>query len=401
MKIAFFTDNYLPQASGVATSVDYFAKALRKSGHTVYIFAPKIAGFKDIEDYIFRLPSIRVIPNLPDGARIPLPNKSILKMISIDFDIIHAHGNGAFSLLGLGIGRARKVPYVSTFHIQVDNFAHYFFKGRIIKPKMMNKLFLKKIADYCDGVIAPSEKMQSQLIEAGVTKEIEVIPNFVDIGKFKGIQKGFLRKKCKIPSFSPILLSCGRVGKEKNFIFLVRVFEKIAKENSKTHLVIVGPDWGEMEKLKRLGKSLRLKNRIHFVGEINNVDMPKVYKDANIFLFASKSEVHPMVAIEAASSGLPLIVVKDQAYKGIVVNGKNGYSLPLDLEIFAESIISLLKDTKKMDEFSKNSPLIVKENFDSEKLIRKLLKFYRKILNNYHPSKAEKMADYYASRMTI
>src|SRR5687767_4341164 len=112
MKIAFFTDNYLPQPSGVATSVDYFARQLRKSGHIVYIIAPKVKNYLDGDNFVLRLPSFRVMPSLPDGARIPLPDKNILKMIKEDFDLVHAHGNGAFSLLGLGVAKARKVPYI-------------------------------------------------------------------------------------------------------------------------------------------------------------------------------------------------------------------------------------------------------------------------------------------------
>ena len=73
MKIAYFTDNYYPQLNGIATSVDYYAQNLKKQGHTVYLFAPKIKGYKDQQDYVYRLPSIRAFPSLPDYIRIPLP----------------------------------------------------------------------------------------------------------------------------------------------------------------------------------------------------------------------------------------------------------------------------------------------------------------------------------------
>lgn len=376
MKIAYFTDNYLPQASGVATSVDYFARALKQAGHTVYIFAPKVEGAKKNEDNVFRFPSIRVVPSLPDGARLPLPNKNILKMVNVDFDIIHSHGNGAFSLIGLGIAKTRKVPYIATFHIQVGNFAHYFFKGKILRPKMMDKLFLKQFAQLCDGVISPSLKMKNQLINAGVNKEIALIPNFVDLDTFKQGKKGFLHKKCKIPASSHILLSCGRIGKEKNFAFLVKSFSLIYKDYSGAHLVIVGPDWGETKKLKKLSKLLKINSNVHFIGEIKPSDMPKVYADASIFTFASKSEVHPMVAIEAAASSLPLVVLEDEAYKGIVVDGKNGYTAQ-DEKSFADSVLKLLKNPKKMSWFGKKSSQMMEKNFGADLLVKRLVKFYK------------------------
>lgn len=379
MKIAYFTDNYLPQPSGVATSVDYFARSLRQNGHIVYIFAPKVRGFSDTDPFVFRLPSIRVIPSLPDGARLPLPNKNISKMITQDFDIIHSHGNGAFSLLGLGVARIRKVPYIATFHIQVNNFAHYFFKGKLLRPKLMNRLFLKQFAKMCDGVISPSLKMHNQLLEAEVDKKMEIVPNFVDLDKFSKAEKGFLYKRIKIPKSDKILLSCGRVGKEKNFVFLVKSFSLIYKNYPKAHLVIVGPDWGETKKLKTLSKLLKINSNVHFLGAVKPSDMPKVYADASIFIFASKSEVHPMVAIEAAASSLPLVVLKDDAYSGIVVDGKNGF-VTHNEKSFATSVLKLLNNQRIRLQFGKNSKIIVEKNFRAEDLTNKLVKFYARFL---------------------
>lgn len=133
MNIAYFTDNYLPQPSGIATSVDHFARFLRKLGHKVYIFAPKVKGYKDEGDFVFRLPSVRVMPNLPDGARLPLPfpYHSFWKTIEVDFDIVHAHGNGAFSLLGLAVARAKKYPLSQPFISRLVALPIIFLKGKL------------------------------------------------------------------------------------------------------------------------------------------------------------------------------------------------------------------------------------------------------------------------------
>ncbi len=385
MRIAFFTDNYLPQTSGVATSVDYFAQQLTKIGHTVYIFAPKVRNYKDTNDHIYRLSSVRLIPSLPEGARLPLPifNRNFWKMVAFDFDLVHAHGNGAFPLLGLTVAKAKKIPFIQTFHIQVENYAHYFFKGRLIKPGMMNKLLLKNLGNICDGVIAPSEKMRKHLVKEGVAKNIQLIPNFVDFDKFKNIKKGFIHKICKIPASHPILLSVGRIGKEKNFEFLVKVLEVVSKDMKNIHLVIVGPDWGEISNLKKLSKQLHIEDKLHFTGNIAAEDIAKVYKDADIFVFASTSEVHPMVAIEAAASGLPLIVANDAAYKGIVLNNKNGYLLPLEKESFGRKIIQLLNNPKLLKTLRLNSPKIAQKNFSPYLLTNRLISLYEKILKQY------------------
>lgn len=396
MRIAFFSDTYYPQLNGVATVVGYFARHLRKKGHSVYLFAPKIKGYKDNEADVYRIPSIRALPSLPDSIRIPLPvpHKTLLKIYQLDFDLVHAHGNGIFSLIGLGVAKAKKVPYILTFHTQVGKFAHYFLKGKVVKPKHLNEILLKRFANLCDGIIAPSRKMRDELTGCGVKKHIEVIPNFVELEKFKTLQKSnFLHNMLKIPKDSPILLAVGRLGKEKNFEFLIEIFEKITKLNKDAHLVIVGEGF-EYKRLKKVGSKLNLDARFHMTGGIPIDDMPKVYSDADMFVFPSVSEIHPMVVIEAAASGLPLLVAKDAAYLGVVIDNQNGYLLPLDKEIFAQTVVKLLKNPSLMKKFSNNSPKIVEKNFGSDLLINKLTTFYDQIIKEYQKKRNNSVPDF-------
>lgn len=387
MKIAYFTDTYYPQLNGVATVVQYFVRELRRKGMVVHLFAPRIKGYKDNEENIHRLPSIRALPNLPDSIRLPLPipHKSFWNMFKEDFDLVHAHGNGIFSLLGLMAARSKKIPFILTFHTQVGQFSHYFFKGRLLKPAMLSNILLKRFGNVCDGIIAPSEKMKQELIRYGVKKHIEVIPNFVDLDKFSPRKHTFLPEKYHIPKTSSIILSVGRLGKEKNFEFLIHTFNKIVQQNDNIYLVIVGEGLDE-KKLRKLVTKLRLGKKVILTGGIANNKMPQVYSSADLFVFPSVSEIHPMVAIEAAASGLPLIVASDRAYEGIVVNNQNGYVLPVNQDIFAKKIVALLKDSKTLKKFAKNSPMIVKKNFNPEKLIAHLVKFYQHTIKNYRPT---------------
>ena len=108
--------------------------------------------------------------------------------------------------------------------------------------------------------------------------------------------------------------------------------------------------------------------------------MPLVYKDADIFVFASTSEVHPMVAIEASASGLPLVLVNDKAYAQEVVNGENGFSLPLNQEEFAQKIILLLKNPLLREKFGKASLKKAKINTDEGMIVKKLMNVYEDCL---------------------
>lgn len=386
MRIGFFADTYYPQLNGVATSVGYFASILKKAGHQVIVVAPKIKGYQDQQKDVLRIPSSKLWPTIPDSVRLPLPIPSLVwwKIFQKDYDIIHAHGNGLFSLIGLMVARKKKIPFVLTFHTHFNKYTHYILKGKIISPKTVDS-GMKRFANMCDGVIAPSEKMKQELISIGVHKPIKIIPNFIDTDKFKLTTKGFLHSKFNIPKDHHILLSVGRLGKEKNFEFIINTFARLAKQakiaqkNKKVQLVIVG-EGNEKQNLLNLVKKLRLQEKVTFTGSIDINLMPDVYSDADIFVFASTTESQGMVAWEAASVGLPLILVKDPSYEDIIEDGVNGFVVPLEKEAFVDKISLLLNNSDMRKGLGDNSIKIVKSKSQEKDLIFKLINLYNSCL---------------------
>jgi glycosyltransferase involved in cell wall biosynthesis len=87
--------------------------------------------------------------------------------------------------------------------------------------------------------------------------------------------------------------------------------------------------------------------------------------------------------LEAAASGLPLVLVDDEAFAGIIENGKNGFSLPLKESEFAEKINLLLKDHALREEYGAYSRKLARSNFDGEELTSELLDFYSQTLDQY------------------
>src|SRR5882724_12183408 len=104
MKIGLFTDIYLPHINGVTISVETCARALEKRGHEVYIVAPKYPRYKNKRKDVYRLISAK-LPN-SSGARMALhlPEKALLQILKIDFDIIHGHpAAGGITFIGLEV----------------------------------------------------------------------------------------------------------------------------------------------------------------------------------------------------------------------------------------------------------------------------------------------------------
>lgn len=379
MKIAFFTDSYYPMLNGVTVSVENFAREFRALGHTVYIFAPKFDDYEDKEKDVYRLSAVRLLSTDPE-IHFPfmLPHKILKEINPRDFDLIHAHGNGFFSFLGYQVAKLKGVPYVLTVHTQHTKYTHYLFNGKFISPGIA-ATGLRVISNICDEVITPSQKMKRALLSYGVSKPVNVIPNFIYPTQVGGIKKDYLHNLCGIPPSAPILLSVGRLGREKNFTFLIKACKYIFEKNPKVHFVLVGGG-DEEGNLKDLVKKMKLDKRIHFTGKIPQKDIPSVYADAEIFLFASTTETQGIVVLEAAAASLPFVVVKDSAYAGCIVDGENGYMVPKNQQLFAQKVHELLLDEKKRTLFGKKSKELETKNFQASRLAHNALEVYQRVL---------------------
>jgi len=384
MKIGIITDTYYPQLNGVSIAIDSFTRELRKLGHEVYIFAPLIKNYKDKDKNIFRISSFKVISSEPEVlVPIPIPQQSYKQIFNMNLDVIHAHGNGAFSFLGCQIAKLKGIPFILTFHTVHTKYTHYFLNGKIIRPKMV-AVGLRMFADICDGIITPSEKMKNELITWGVKKEIKIIPNFIDFARFQKNKKGYLHKRFSIPETHKILLTVGRLGKEKNFPFLINMFKKLVITQPNLHFAIVGRG-GELGNLKRLTSRLGLSKKIHFTQKVEAELMQDVYADADIFVFSSQTETQGICVLEAAASGLPIVVVKDPAFDNLAVDGETGFNVPANQEIFAQKVEQLLKDDALRQRFGRNAMETAKKNFRSEYLTRELLDYYKEVSTIYKP----------------
>lgn len=388
MKIGFFTDIYYPYLNGVSVAVDNLTRELRRKGHTAYLFAPKIKGYKDNDPNIFRLSSTTVLFSTPEiRLPVPIPNKNLRKIFKLDLDLIHVHGGGAFSLLGYQIAKVKGIPCVLTFHGMLTEYTHYLFRGKIVKPKAVI-VASRMFGNVVDAVTTPSEKMKNMLEGYGIKNPIKVIPNIVDLSKFDIRKQTYLHKILNLSDDAPIILAVGRLGKEKNFPFLIEMFKNLAKKENKSHLVFVGKGPDKKSLLEMSGDLLN--KRIHFTDQIEVASMPLVYASAEIFAFASTTEVHPMVVLEAAAAGLPLVLADDSAYKNIIVNGVNGFSLPQKKELFAAKLKQLLRDKELRSKFGKNSKIIIKKKFHPDFLIKEAISYYKTIIRNYKQDRLRK-----------
>lgn len=348
MRIGFFTDGFLPITDGVATSVYESARELERRGHEVFIVAPKYPGFVDKNERVIRLTSLKVVKEPETRIALNLPDKGLRRVMSMDFDLIHGHSGGPVTLIGWEVARAKKIPFVVTYHTLWNRYTHYILKGKVVTPKMMEQA-TKIFGNRADYLIAPTERVQKELRSYGVKRPIKVVASGIDIEQFKNAKKGFLRSRLGLGG-EPIMLFVGRLGREKSIDFLLKAFKEVYEKEPSTHFVIIG-DGQDRKKLSSLAARLKISHNTHFLGRIESSEIARGYKDATVFVFSSTSETQGLVIPEALASGVPVVAVDDPAYES-VEDGKNGYLVKGGPSEFAGRVLQIIQDASLRDRLS-------------------------------------------------
>lgn len=384
LRIGLFTDTYAPQVNGVSISLQLISEGLKNRGHQVTIFAPRFPGYTDDQPNVIRLPSLKYLNNPPIYVAVLGSPRSTWSLTRKHFDVLHAHSPASMGLLAYLTASTKRLPLIYTYHTSITDYTHYIkFIGGTRVIKYAASWFSSATTNLGDQIVVPSPKFQRLLLAQKVTRPITVIPNGIDLSSFKAARNpGSLRNRLGIKSDTPILLSVGRMDPEKRLEFILDAFEILSKRVPNAHLVFAG-DGSSRKGLEDKVKGTSANDHIHFLGMVSRADLPDILHDATVFLSASTTEVHPISVIEAIASGKPMVAVADEAFEGMIENDLNGYTVPLDLQTYADTVADLLADRKKLERFGQHS-VALSEKYSIEGQVKVLEKLYfEAILQNW------------------
>jgi len=226
--------------------------------------------------------------------------------------------------------------------------------------------FFSKYVDFMFAVsISNAKKIQNRY-----KREVKVIPNGVDIDKFKPdlYQKDILKQKYNLQD-KKVLISVGRIVGWKGFQLVIESLKEL-KDYS---YVLIG-DGEYLESLKILAKKENVENRVFFLGLIDNKELPKYLNIGDIFVQPSIGhEAFGITIVEAMASGLPVVASKNGGIVDILTNSNTGYMFEIGNK--KEMIIFLKKCYEKKDDFSKNALLHVEKSFTWKSCVNKLVEY--------------------------
>ena len=262
MKILITTDWYKPIINGVVTSVLNLKKELEERGHEVRVLtlSRSYESYKEAGVYYIKSINLeKIYPNV--RAVLPHTEKLVRELVHWNPDIVHSQCEFMTFSYAVKISKKCNCPLLHTYHTVYEDYIHY-LPGRISEHKAGAALEKKAVAQFsrsvlkkASQVIVPTEKVEKILEGYEVKKPISVIPTGIDLQRFSGDlskeEKQELKKKWNIPLENQVLVSVGRLAKEKNLEELLRFFAQMVREEGREKLTFLiagdGPDRERLE----------------------------------------------------------------------------------------------------------------------------------------------------------
>lgn len=341
MKIGIFTDTYTPEINGVVTVLEMMTRELNREGHEVYVFCPSHPTGDDFHSTVYRFPSVKFI--FYKGTRMAIPyNRNALRLIP-SLDIIHSHDPFSMGLLALWASRKYHIPHVHTYHGLYMDYRNYL--PRVIRPTPgVVKSVSRLLCNRYNAIIAPSDQMKRELEGYGITRPIYSLPFGVDPEEFSHEIRWNARVALNLPT-EDLLLYAGRLGVEKNLIFLLRSFRRLLSIRPGARLIIAG-DGPQRQILEKLSTDFGIASYVVFTGFLPRKDLIDLYKQT-LFVFTSKTETQGLVLVEAMMAGAAVIAVGVMGPLDIIASGETGVLVKEDEDEFARACCSLLEDSKE------------------------------------------------------
>lgn len=334
MRIAFFSDNFYPELSGIADSILRTGKELARRGHQIAYYAPQYTAsdFKKVGLPVTELSieGIRVdrfasisYPTGTGQGRLVVPTGfRTLTIKKFDPEILHVHLPFGTGLEGVIASRLLRRPLIGTNHTPMSGFLSY----SPVRGPFVEKAVLKYTSWFynrCNFVSSPSSPVLKEMMEYGFKRPHKVISNPLEGDVFRPLNNKIVLKN-KYGLRGTTLLYAGRLAPEKSIDLIFEATAQLTKKIPDLRIALIGS--GSYEKnLRELAKKLDIENRVTFFGFIREQEaMNEVYNASDIFVMPSTTETQSMTMIQGMLVELPIIAADSWGLPEYV-SEKNGF----------------------------------------------------------------------------
>ena len=352
-----------PTFGGSGVVATELGKSLAEKGHQVHFITynqPVRLNFFNENLYYHGV----YVPNYPLFQYPPYELALTSEIVNVfkyeKLDVIHVHyaiphASAAFMAKQILKAENIDVPVITTLHGTDITLVG---KDPSFEPVVTFSI------NQSDSVTTVSESLKNDTYDHfQVKRDIEVIPNFIDLERFKRQDKIHF-KKAICPDNEKVIVHTSNFRKVKRIADVMRIFAEINKQiPSKLLLAGDGPERVNME---RLCRQLGICGDVRFLGKIGEVE--EVLSIADLFLMPSEKESFGLAALEAMACSVPVVSSNAGGLPELNINGKSGFVSNVgDIDDMVKNSLFILKD-ENLDKFREQALNRAKE-FDIKRIL--------------------------------
>ena len=353
MRILQLAKYYWPHSGGMERVVQDLAEGAAELGHEVEVIAyesgpPAVTGRQ--RSHVTRVFSFGAV-----GAQELAPG--YFAAAQRRADIVHLHHPHPLADAALLL-RMRRQPVVVTQHAD----------SRRATSRMLSRAVLRRAA----AIVVPSRAhvaISTELV--GLEPKIEVIPFGIDVHRWEDLELPDDRR-------NPRAIFIGRLVRYKGLDVLLRAMEHVPE--LQLDVVGAGP---EGPRLQTLSRALAIQDRVRFLGEYPDEDLPRRMADADFLVLPSVTveEMFGLVVLEAMAAGRPVITTAvPSAVREVNVPGTTGIEVPIrDIDALAGALATLARDPGLRQRMGAAGRNRVREQFTRERMVEDHIALYRRV----------------------
>ncbi|PSP16264.1 MAG: glycosyl transferase [Cyanobacteria bacterium QS_8_64_29] len=313
MRIALFTETFLPKVDGIVTRLCHTIDCLQRSGDQVLVVAPE-GGIREYCGAAVHGVTGLPLPLYPE-LKLALPSPTLGAVLSrFQPDLIHAVNPAVLGVAGLLHAKLMQLPLVASYHTHLPQYLQYYGLG-LLEGVLWE--LLKAGHNQAHLNLCTSTAMMAELQTNGIER-VALWQRGVDTERFhpqraaaavrEQLSQGDLER--------PLLLYVGRLSAEKELEQLKPILEAIPE--ARLALVGDGPHRGALEQ-HFAGTPT------YFAGYWQGTDLAAAFASADAFVLPSRTETLGLVLLEAMAAGCPVVAARSGGIVDIVTDGANGY----------------------------------------------------------------------------
>ena len=297
-----------------------------------------------------------------------------------DYDVVHCHGLWHWASLAPFMIDSKQVAKVVTVHGVLDRYV-YAQKGW--KKKLVDTLAQKRFLRRADLIHVITEDEQADVIRylGQSHPNIVLIPNGVKITDFASLPpKGLFRQRFGIAEDQKIVLFMSRLNAKKGLDLLLPAFQQYAEKHANAVLVLAGSDDGYGQTTRQFIDRHQLSDRIKPVGMLTGDIKKAALADADVFTLPSYSEGFSMACLEAMAAGTPALVSDRVGFAEAIRRYDAAELVDLTVDDVHRGLERLLGNDQRRTEIRQNAHRLVTEQYDIDRISRRLLNEYGLII---------------------